>query len=141
VFDEAITQGKILKITDAAILEEIVGRWIFKERIKPETNSKYAFLDENDRIGQGEKQALRLCKQLNADIFIVDDKEAGRVARIFIIRPIVTCGILILAFRKDLISADEVEQILDDLTRAKFRIDLTVYRSVIKELKRPHPNS
>jgi len=46
-----------------------------------------------------------------------------------------------LAFRKDLISADEVEQILDDLTRAKFRIDLTVYRSVIKELKRPQPNS
>jgi len=45
-------------------------------------------LDENDRIGQGEKQASRLCKQLNADTFIVDDKEARRVARILKIRPI-----------------------------------------------------
>ncbi len=140
VFDEAITQGKILKITDAAILEEAVGRWIFKERIKPETDSKYAFLDENDRIGQGEKQALRLCKQLNADIFIVDDKEARRVARILKIRPMGTCGILILAFRKGLISATEVEQILDDLIEAKFRIDSTVYRLVIKELKHLHPD-
>ena len=140
VFDEAITQGKILKITDAAILEEAVGRWIFKERIKPETDSKYAFLDENDRIGQGEKQALRLCKQLNADIFIVDDKEARRVARILKIRPMGTCGILILAFRKGLISATEVEQILGDLIEAKFRIDSTVYRLVIKELKHLHPD-
>jgi predicted nucleic acid-binding protein len=32
VFKEAVTQGKILKITDASIIEEAVGRWILKEK-------------------------------------------------------------------------------------------------------------
>jgi len=136
VFHEAIIQGKTLKITDASIIEEAVGKWIFKERIKTETNSKYAFLDENDRIGQGEKQALKLCKQLNAAIFIVDDKEARRVARILKIKPIGTCGILVQACREGLMSTNEAEQMLDDLVKAKFRIDPTVYRSVIRRLKR-----
>ncbi len=135
VFNEAITQGKILKIIDASIIEEAVGHWIFKDRIKPEIDSEYAFLDENDRIGEGEKQALKLCKQLNADFFIVDDKEARRVARILKIRPLGTCGILVQGYRKGLTSANEAEQTLDDLVKAKFRIDPTVYRSVIRELK------
>lgn len=135
VFNEAVTKGKILKITDASIIEEAVGKWILKEKVKPETDSKYAFLDENNRIGLGEKQALKLCKQLNADIFIVDDKEARRVSRILKIKPVGTCGILIQAHRKGLISTKATDQILDDLIKAKFRIDLAVYRSVIRELR------
>jgi predicted nucleic acid-binding protein len=136
VFNETVTQGKILKITDASIIEEAVGNWILKERISSETDSKYAFLDENNRIGLGEKQALKLCKQLNVDIFIVDDKEARRVSRILKIKPIGTCGMLVQAHRKGLISTNEAEQILDDLIKAKFRIDSTVYRSIIKELRK-----
>lgn len=136
VFNEVVTQGKTLKITDASIIEEAVGKWILKERINSETDSKYAFLDENNKIGLGEKQALKLCKQLNADVFIVDDKEARRVSRILKIKPIGTCGILVQAHRKGLISTNEAEQILDDLIKAKFRIDPTVYRSIIKELRK-----
>lgn len=136
VFHETVTQGKILKITDASIIEEAVGKWILKEKISSETDSKYAFLNENNKIGLGEKQALRLCKQLNADIFIADDKEARRVSRILKIKSIGTCGILVQAHRKGLISTNEAEQILDDLIKAKFRIDPTVYRSIIKKLRK-----
>jgi len=136
VFNEAVTQGKTLKITDASIIEEAVDKWILKERISPETDLKYAFLDENNKIGQGEKQALKLCKQLNADILIVDDKEARRVSRILKIKPIGTCGVLVQAHRKGSISTNEAQQILDDLIKAKFRIDPTVYYSIIKELRK-----
>jgi hypothetical protein len=136
VFNEAVTQGKILKITDASIIEEAVGGWILKERIKPETNLKYAFLDENDKIGLGEKQALKLCKQLNASLFIVDDNEARRVSRIIRIKPIGTCGILVQAHRKGLISINEAQEIIDDLIKAEFRIDSIVYSSIIKELRK-----
>ena len=134
VFKEAVTQGKILGIIDASIIEEAVGRWILKERIKPEIDSKYRFLDENERIGLGEKQALKLCKQLNADIFIVDDREARRASRILKVKPIGTCGILINARKQGLISTKEAEQTLDDLVKAGFRIDPVVYRMVIRKL-------
>jgi len=136
VFHETVIQGKILKITDASIIEEAVGKWILKERISSETDSKYAFLNENNKIGLGEKQALKLCKQLNADIFIVDDKEARRVSRILRVKPIGICGILVQAHRKGLISTNEAEQILDNLIKTNFRIDPTVYRSIIKKLRK-----
>lgn len=136
VFNEAVTQGKILKIIGASIIEEAVGRWILEERVSSETDSKYAFLDENNRIGLGEKQALELCKQLNADISIVDDKEARRVSRILKVKPVGTCGILVQAYKKGLISTNEVEQTLDDLIKAKFRIDPTAYHSIIKKLRK-----
>lgn len=136
VFNETVTQGKILKIIDASIIEEAIGKWILKERVNSETDSKYTFLDENNRIGLGEKQALKLCKQLDADIFIVDDKAARRVSRILKIKPIGTCGILVQAHRKGLISTNEAEQVLDDLIKAKFRVDSTVYRLIVKGLRK-----
>jgi len=135
VLDESVTKGKSLGITDASIIEEVINHWIFKEEIKPETDSKYGFLDENERIGLGEKQALKLCKQLNANILIVDDKEARRVSRIIKVRPIGTCGILIQARRQGLISTEEAEQILDDLIKVGFRIDPAVYSRVIGEIR------
>lgn len=136
VLNEAVTQGKVLKITEASIIEGAVGRWILKERIKPEIDLKYAFLDGNDKIGLGEKQALKLCKQLNADVFIVDDKEARRVWRMLRIKPIRTCGILVQACRKGLLSINEAQEMLDNLIKAKFRIVPIVYSSIIKELRK-----
>jgi hypothetical protein len=139
VFNEAVTQGKILGITDASIIEEAVSRWILRERIKPKIHSKYGFLDENERMGLREKQALKLCKQLNADIFIVDDKEARRVARILKVKPVGTLGVLINACKEGLISVEEAEQMLDQLVKAGFRIDPVVYGRVIKKLRRVLP--
>ena len=137
VFHEVIVQGKALGIAEASIVEEVVDRWIFREGIRPEIDSKYGFLDESERIGPGERQALKLCKQLNADFFIVDDKEARRVARILKVKTLGTCGILIQARRQGLVSSEEAEEILNDLVKAGFRIDSILYSRVIKELSRP----
>jgi len=137
VFYEVVTQGKALGIPEASIVEEAVNQWIFKEEIRPEIAYEYGFLDENERIGPGERQALKLCKQLNADLFIADDKEARRVAGILKIKTLGTCGILIQACKQGLVSSEDAEEILNDLIKAGFRIDLILYRRVIKELSRP----
>jgi len=137
VFYEVVTQGRALEIVEALIIEEEVGQWIFKEGIRPEIDSDYGFLDENERIGPGERQALKLCKQLNADLFIVDDKEARRAARLLKVKTLGTCGILIQARRQGLVSSEEAEDMLNDLVKVGFRIDPILYRRVIKELSRP----
>lgn len=134
VINETVTQGKILKITDASLIEEAVGKWILVEKIKPETDLRYAFLDGNDKIGLGEKQALKLCRQLKANVFIADDKEARRVAKLLRITTIGTCGILLQARKKGLTSNHEARQILNDLVQAKFRIETTLYRQILDEL-------
>jgi predicted nucleic acid-binding protein len=134
VFNEAVTQGKGLNMSDAHIIEKAVGAWITKERVKPEVDAEYNFLDANAKLGSGEKAALKLCKQLNAAYFIADDREARRVSRIMNIKPIGTIGVLVQAFKQSCITEGEALQALDDLVKAGFRISTAVYRGVIEEL-------
>jgi len=134
VFDEIVTRGKALQIADASVIEIAVGDWIIKEEIRPQIASLYRFLDHNERLARGEREALKLCKQLNADFLIADDKEARRVATILNIKPIGTCGVLIEASRKDLISAKEVEETLHSLIRVQFRIAPDLYRRILHEV-------
>lgn len=134
VFDEAVTQGKALNMSDASIIEKAVGTWIIKEQVEPEVDAEFRFLDTNARLGYGEKEALKLCKQLNAAYFIADDREARRVSRILNIKPIGTCGIAVQAFRQGSITKREALQTLDDLVKAGFRISSTVYRRILDEL-------
>ena len=134
VFNEAVTQGKALNISDASVIESIIGVWIIKEQVRPEVDTEYRFLDTNTRLGFGEKEALKLCKQLNAEYFIVDDKEARRVSRILNIKPIGTCGIIVQECKQGSITGREALQILDELVKVGFRIGPTVYRRVFNEL-------
>ena len=134
VFNEAVTQGKELNMSDAFIIEKAVGIWIIKEQVEPKVDAEFRFLDTNTKLGSGEKEALKLCKQLNAVYFIADDREARRVSRILNIKPIGTCGILIQTFRQASITEGEALQILDDLVKVGFRISSAVYRRILDEL-------
>ncbi|MEM4251604.1 MAG: DUF3368 domain-containing protein [Candidatus Bathyarchaeia archaeon] len=134
VYDEAVSRGKALQIPDASIIERAVGDWIIKEEIEAEADSAYSFLDQNERMGRGEKEALKLCRQLNASFFIVDDMEARRAAKILKIRPIGTCGVLVQAYRRRLVTATEAEEILHSLVRAQFRTSPSLYRRILHEI-------
>ncbi|MBS7649088.1 MAG: DUF3368 domain-containing protein [Candidatus Bathyarchaeia archaeon] len=135
VFEETVTRGKALNISDAFIIERAVGTSIVKERIKPEVDAEYQFLDTNMRLGLGEKEAIKLCKQLNAKYLITDDKEARRVAKILNVTPIGTCSIIIQAHKQRAITKDEAIQILDELLKAGLRIDTELYRRILRELE------
>ena len=135
VFDEAVTQGKALGISDAYIIEKAVGVWIFRTQVDSLVDAEYGFLDTNTRLGIGEKEALKLCKQLDAAYFLTDDREARRVARILNITPIGTCGTVIQTYRQGFIRQKEALKIVDDLVLAGLRIDATVYRRILEELE------
>ena len=135
VFNEAVSQGKALNMIDAFIIEKAVGDWIIMERVEPEVDAEYSFIDTNTRLGAGEKEALKLCKQLGALYFIADDREARRVSRILNIKPVGTLGILVKAYRQGSITKAEVLQVLEDLMKAGFRMSVSVYRRVLGEME------
>lgn len=122
-------------MSDASIIDRAVDVWTFKEQVRPEVEMEYRFLDANTRLGSGEKEALKLCKQLNAEYFIVDDREARRVSRILNIRPIGTCGIILQAWRQGSLTSGEALQMVDELVKVGFRIGPAVYRRVFDELR------
>jgi predicted nucleic acid-binding protein len=57
------------------------------------------------KLDSGEKEAIELFKELNADVLLVEDKDARQFAELNGITCIGTPGVLVLAKRKGLISA------------------------------------
>ncbi|MBS7633938.1 DUF3368 domain-containing protein [Candidatus Bathyarchaeota archaeon] len=135
VFEEAVIRGKALNMSDAHIIERAVGTWIIKERIRQEIDAEYRFLDTNTRLGSGEKEAIKLCKQINAKYLIADDKEARRVSKMLSITPIGTCSIIIQAYKQKAITKNEAVQIMDDLLKVGFRINPELYCRILHELE------
>ncbi|MCX8178191.1 MAG: hypothetical protein N3F10_07895 [Candidatus Bathyarchaeota archaeon] len=107
LFREAVTMEEALNMCDAHIIEKAVGKWIIKEQIRPEIDAEYHFLGTNTRLGLGEKEAIKHCKQLNAKHLIADDKEARKVAKMLNITPIGTCSIIIQAYKQKTITKKE----------------------------------
>ncbi len=121
-------------MSDASIIEKAVGAWIIKRKIRPEVDVEYRFLDANTRLGLGEKEAIRLYKQLNAKHLIADDKEVRRVTKMLNMTPIGTCGTIIQAYKQKTITKNEADQTLDELLKAGFRIGPEIYRRILHEL-------
>jgi len=135
VFEEAVARGKALNISDAFIIERAVGAWIIRERVKPEIDAEYRFLDTNIRLGLGEREAIKLCKQLDIKYLIADDREARRVSKMLNVTPIGTCGVIIKAYKLGTITRNEAIQILDELLKAGFRISPELYSRILSELE------
>ena len=135
VFNETVSQGKTLHLPDAYIIEKTVGVWIMKTRVTPEIDAEYRFIDTNTRLGRGEIEALKLCKQLNATYFLSDDNEARKTSKILGIKPIGTCGTVIQAHRQDYITKKEALQTIDDLIHAGLRLNIILYKRILLELE------
>ena len=136
VLNEAVAQGKAIGATDAFLIERAVGDWIAVEHVRPEVDEEYSFIDANARLGAGEREALKLCKQIGAAFFVVDDREARKVSRILNVKPVGTLGVLVEAHRMGLIKKAEALQTLEGLIKAGFRMSVPLYRRVLEELEK-----
>jgi predicted nucleic acid-binding protein len=134
VYHEVVTRGKELKIPDAAIIEKTVNDCVIREKVREKIYNEYAFLTTNLRLGLGEKEALLLCKQLEADFLLADDKEARRIAKMLNIKPVGTCGIIIAAYKRGIIDRKTAVDIINELVKAGLRISTQLYQRILHEL-------
>lgn len=137
VFDEVVSKGKTLQMPDAYIIEKAVGDWIIRSPIRPDVEIEYSFLNTNMRLDKGEKEALKLCKQLEATYFIADDNEARKTSKILNIKTIGTLGTVIQAHKLEYITKKEALTIIDDLIKAGLRINTILYRRILEEIETP----
>ena len=134
VYEETIQRGKELEHPDAYIIEKAIGTWLIIQTLNPQIEHEYSFIDNNKTLGKGEKQGIKLCKQLDANYFLSDDKEARKVSKMLNIRPIGTIGTVIQCQRQNIIIKKQAVQIVDDLINAGLRIDTILYRRILNEL-------
>ena len=83
-----------IKKPGAKILKEAEWITVIEPSNKALVNMLLDFLDE------GEANAIALAREINADLVLLDEKEARRIARRLGLKILGTLGILILAKRK-----------------------------------------
>lgn len=85
----------------------------------------------NSELDAGEAEALILAMELNADLILLDDKEARVKGRILDIRATGTLGVLIKAKQKCLIDSLEVN--ITQLQDSGFRLSPNLIAKVLSE--------
>lgn len=101
--------------------------WIKVFRIKDE-KLKRAFMMELD---EGEAEAVVLALEESADLLLLDDYEARRVARSFGLKVTGTIGILLRAKYDGKVECLKDE--IDKLMRTGFWISMDLYEKILKE--------
>lgn len=120
VYDEVVTNGIKLGMPDAYEVRTLVNRKIFKvEKIKDSMLS----LEERQSIDIGEAKVISLAIREKADMVLIDDLHARKVARIKGLRIKGTLGLLVDSYRKDLITFRQLEVLIEEI---KLRTDLWI---------------
>lgn len=125
VWDEVVETGK-----DQYGAEKVKSiSWLTVCKVKDE-NLVSALCIELDK---GESEAIALCCEQKADVILLDEKDARRVANRLGLLTLGTVGILIWAKRNGLI--DDLRNQLNDLQiRGKFRLSKSVYQQALKSV-------
>lgn len=80
-------------------------------------------------LGPGESEAVCLSMEIDADILILDDLNARRVAEKLEINITGTLGILLLAKEKNLIKS--IKPLMEELVKGDFRISDELYEDML----------
>lgn len=85
---------------------------------------------ELDQIQIGEREAILLAEQIQADFIVLDDRKARRIAHGRRLNVIGTVGILTVGAKKGLINLREA---VDDLKRTNFRASSDMLKLLVQQ--------
>ncbi|MEK6984208.1 MAG: hypothetical protein AABX33_06560 [Nanoarchaeota archaeon] len=115
VYNEVIIKGKKENYSDAVLIEKHINEFIFVKSL----NSEYKKETEKlkDIIGSGECEAIALCMQEKAKMLLMDNLEPRKIAQIKGIKCRSTPGILLEALENRIITFEEYELAIKELSK------------------------
>jgi len=100
--------------------------WI---KVVPSENIESLFLLPS--LDVGEREAIILASEQNADLLLVDDLAGRRAAMMYEINVMGTLGFLKVMHRKGRV--ENLSDVLDDLLEHGFRMDANLYRKILED--------
>lgn len=115
VYAEVVTKGKKENYGDAALIEKHINEFIFVMNINAEHKKEAEKL--KNIIGSGESEAIVLCLQENGKLLLIDNLEPRKIAQTKGIKCRSTPGILLEAFKRKVITFNEYESAIKELSK------------------------
>jgi predicted nucleic acid-binding protein len=108
---------------------DIIKRCTFIQIENVEENLSVVLLQRELKLDRGESEAIVLAKNINADLIIIDERKARRIAKDVGLKVTGTLGILVEAKQQGLIK--ELKSLLDELMDNNIRISRKLYMDIL----------
>ncbi len=89
---------------------------------------------EQHSLGKGEKAAISLAIKKKANIVLLDERKARRIAKFYKLKPKGTIGILIDAWRTNRITKEELKESIKKLIEEGYRISEELIIKLLNEI-------
>jgi len=126
VYHEVVTEGR--GKSGADVVER--ANWIKTEPVRNRVLVNYL----STELDHGESEAIVLAMELKADLILLDESEARKIARSLGLNTKGTIGVLLLAWRKGLL--DDIEKVINELVSKGFWLKETIRTKLLQEIKK-----
>lgn len=89
-----------------------------------------SLLEKQLKLDLGESEAIVLANNIDADLIIIDERKARRIAKDIGLNVTGTLGILVEAKQRGLVK--ELKPLLDKLIKNKIRISKKLYQDILE---------
>lgn len=124
IYEEIIIEGKKHEKNDILSIEKLIEEKFITIK-EFESNLKI------DNLDRGEKACIALCKQLDINAILIDEKEGSNVALLFNLNPIRTTSILLILLDKKLIEFNRYKELLRKLLEGGYFLDALTYEKLL----------
>ena len=91
------------------------------------------------QLDMGECEVISLCLQEKNKTLVMDEHEGRIVSKLYKIRPIGSLRILLELYKKNIINEEELNNILDEMLKNKFRLGgevINEFWNIFEKIKR-----
>ncbi|MDO8459730.1 MAG: DUF3368 domain-containing protein [Nanoarchaeota archaeon] len=125
IYEEVIIKGKTLGKNEIILIEKLIEEGFI---ITKESKSKI----ELENLDKGERECIALCKELNINNILIDEKQGFKVSLMFNLTPIRTTSILIILLDRKIITFSKYKDLLKELPRGGYFLDALTYEKLLK---------
>jgi len=126
VYEEVICEDDTNK-PEVEIIKGFINRkLIIVNKLEDKTKEQSNFIRKSFKIHTGESDTIALAIQGNSKRVLIDEKYARKAAELHGLFPIGTLGVVLLAYKKEIILEKEVKHIMDELISGNFRMGAEV---------------
>lgn len=128
VYQEVVEGGIKINAPEALLIKEYIERGEIKvKRLDAKWQKRADFLQKvYTQLDIGEAQTIALALQEKEKAVLIDERIARKVAKLEGLMPQGSLRVLLVAFKKSIITEEELRQTLTEMTSTKFRLSAEV---------------
>ena len=128
VYEEVVENGISNNSSDAFLVKDFIEKgFITVKKLEDKWKKKAEFLIKiYSQLDMGEAETIALALQENEKVLLIDEISARKVAALHNLIPKGSLRVLLLAFKKNILSENEINFLLTEMTSNKFRISAEV---------------